>query len=65
MGWNTPNFFVYWCLFLLKIMGHSKSPIYSQPQSLLIEIPSLNRNERIAILECGRNTLAHTHQDDV
>ena len=30
---------------------------------LLIEMPSLNRNEKIACLDVEQNTLAYTHQD--
>ena len=41
-------------LFLSKSLGLSESPIYSQLLFLIIEMPSLNRNERVASFECGR-----------
>ena len=41
-------------LFLSKNLRHSKPPIYSQILSFLLEIPSLNRNEKVTCLECGR-----------
>ena len=41
-------------------MGYTKSPIYSRVLSLLIEMPSLNRNERVECLVCGRE---YTHKD--
>ena len=41
-------------LFFSKNLGHSKSRFFSQPLSKIIEMPSLNRNERVACLECGR-----------
>ena len=41
-------------------MGHSKSLISSQFLFLLIEMPPLNRNERVACLECG---IKYTRKD--
>ena len=39
-------------LFFTENLGHSKSPIFFL--FLPIEMPLLNRNKRIACLECGR-----------
>ena len=47
---NFYSFFEATHLFFSKNLGQSKSPIFFR----LIEMPSLNSNERIACLECGR-----------
>ena len=47
-------------LFFSKNLGYSKSRFFSQPLSKFIEIPSLNRNERVACLEYG---IEYTRKD--